>query len=170
MPLMITIQPWVFITTCWSRQYDFNLVHHPTPEKQFFFLFTKKRPQAGFEPRTSTTNPEHTHALDRSAIYGCAPSQVKLSLKKLVLFDVDYPISRQMSMQIEMIHTIFSKQWSEPPLVLMIPLRAKRVGGVFWNQAQKNFTHPYTEYPWVSVTLWLCHSVANNSSNWFLGE
>ena len=25
--------------------------------------------------------------------------------------------------------------------------------GVYWNQAQKNFTHPYTEYPWVSVTL-----------------
>ena len=32
---------------------------------------------------------------------------------------------------------------------------------VFWNQAQKNFTHPYTEYPWVSVTLTLCNSVAN---------
>ena len=30
---------------------------------------------------------------------------------------------------------------------------------VFWNQAQKNFTHPHTEYPWVSVTLKLCHSV-----------
>ena len=32
--------------------------------------------------------------------------------------------------------------------------------GVYWNQAQKNFTHPYMEYPWVSVTLWLCNSVA----------
>ena len=31
--------------------------------------------------------------------------------------------------------------------------------GVYWNQAQKNFTQPYTEYPWVSVTLWLCDSV-----------
>ena len=29
---------------------------------------------------------------------------------------------------------------------------------VHWNQAQKNFTLPYTEYPWVSV---LCNSVAN---------
>ena len=28
--------------------------------------------------------------------------------------------------------------------------------GVYWNQAQKIFIHPYTEYPWVSVTLWLC--------------
>ena len=25
--------------------------------------------------------------------------------------------------------------------------------GVYWNQAQKNFTHMCTEYPWVSVTL-----------------
>ena len=25
--------------------------------------------------------------------------------------------------------------------------------GVYWNQAHKNFTHPYTGYPWVSVTL-----------------
>ena len=30
--------------------------------------------------------------------------------------------------------------------------------GVYWNQAQKKFTHPYTEYPWVSVSLSLCHS------------
>ena len=28
--------------------------------------------------------------------------------------------------------------------------------GVYWSQAQKNFTHLYTEYPWVSETLWLC--------------
>ena len=28
--------------------------------------------------------------------------------------------------------------------------------GVYWNQAKKNFTHPHTEYPWVSVTLSLC--------------
>ena len=26
---MVTIQPWVFIITCWSRQYNFNLVCHP---------------------------------------------------------------------------------------------------------------------------------------------
>ena len=26
-------------------------------------------------------------------------------------------------------------------------------------KAQKNFTQPYTENPWVSVTLWLCDSV-----------
>ena len=25
--------------------------------------------------------------------------------------------------------------------------------GDYLSQAQKNFTHPYTEYPWVSVTL-----------------
>ena len=30
-----------------------------------------------------------------------------------------------------------------------------------WNQAQKNFTHLNTEYPWVSVTLSLCDSKAN---------
>ena len=28
--------------------------------------------------------------------------------------------------------------------------------GVYWNQAQKIFTHQYTEYPWVFVTLSLC--------------
>ena len=39
-----------------------------TPEKQFFFLLRKKCPQAGFEPRTPTTNLEHTHALDRLAM------------------------------------------------------------------------------------------------------
>ena len=33
MPLMVTIQPWLFITTSWSRQYDFNLVCHPTWKK-----------------------------------------------------------------------------------------------------------------------------------------
>ena len=26
---------------------------------------------------------------------------------------------------------------------------------VYWNQAQKSFTHPYAECPWVSVTLTL---------------
>ena len=54
-------------------------------------------------------------------------------------------------------------------------------GGVFWNQAQKNFTHLYTEYPWLSVTLslcdsvtlWLCHSeatiiIAVTPSRWTL--
>ena len=39
---------------------------------------------------------------------------------------------------------------------------------VYWNQAQKNFTHPYTEYPWVSVTLSLCNSVANKPPIIFL--
>ena len=39
---MVTIQPWVFITASWSRQYDFNLVHHPTSEHIFFFR--KKSP------------------------------------------------------------------------------------------------------------------------------
>ena len=68
MPLMVTIQPWVFVTTCWSSQYDFNLVHHPTPQKIFFSYSEKTHLQAGFEPRTLTTNPEHTHALDRSAM------------------------------------------------------------------------------------------------------
>ena len=47
----------------------------------------------------------------------------------------------------------------------IIPLQAKRVAdlasrGVYWNQAQKNVTHPYTEYPWVSVALSLCKSEA----------
>ena len=36
MPFMVTIQRWVLITMCWSRQYDFYLVSHPTPEKQIF--------------------------------------------------------------------------------------------------------------------------------------
>ena len=30
-----------------------------------FSYSEKKHPQAGFEPGTLTTNPEHTHALDR---------------------------------------------------------------------------------------------------------
>ena len=38
-------------------------VRHPTPEKQIFLR--KKGPQAGFKPRTPTTIPERTHALDR---------------------------------------------------------------------------------------------------------
>ena len=42
----------------------------------------------------------------------------------------------------------------------VIPLRAKRVGEFIEIRTKKNFTHPYTEYPWVSLTLWLCHSVA----------
>ena len=33
-----------------------------------FFLIQKKIPQAGFEPGTPTTNPEHTQALDRLAM------------------------------------------------------------------------------------------------------
>ena len=36
MPLMVTIQPWVFINICRSRQYDFNLVRHPTPKNEKF--------------------------------------------------------------------------------------------------------------------------------------
>ena len=31
------------------------------------------------------------------------------------------------------------------------PTASKASWGVYWNQAQKNFSHPYTEYPWVSV-------------------
>ena len=68
MPLMVTIRAWVFITICWRRQYDFNLVHHQTPEKWFFSYSEKKHHQAGFEPGTPTMNPEHTHALDHSAM------------------------------------------------------------------------------------------------------
>ena len=45
---------------------------------------------------------------------------------------------------------------STPPIY---PPVSKASRGVYWNQAQKSFTHPYTEYPWVSVTLWLCNSV-----------
>ena len=43
--------------------------------------------------------------------------------------------------------------------LFLIPLRAKRVGEFIEISAQKNFTHPYTEYHWVSVTLSLCNSV-----------
>ena len=46
---------------------DFNLVHHPTPEK-LIFSYSEKSPQAGFEPGTPTTNPEHKNALGRSAM------------------------------------------------------------------------------------------------------
>ena len=68
MPLMVTIQPWVIyylVLNRWSRHFDFNLVCHRTPEKHFFsFLFRKKRPWAGFNFGTPTTNPDHTLALD----------------------------------------------------------------------------------------------------------
>ena len=73
MPLMVTIQPWVFITTCWSRQYDFNLVHHPTPEKRIISFSEKNVHQVGFEPGTPTTNPERT----RSRPLGYGPTYVK---------------------------------------------------------------------------------------------
>ena len=46
LPLMVTIQPWVFITKCWSRQYDFKLVRHPTPEKGI-----KKTSPGGIRPQ-----------------------------------------------------------------------------------------------------------------------
>ena len=46
------------------------------------------------------------------------------------------------------------KIWNNPPA-------SEASREVYWNQAQKNFTHPYTEYPWVSVALSLFHSVAN---------
>ena len=36
---------------------------------------------------------------------------------------------------------------------LAYPPASLASSGVYWNQAQKNFTHLYTEYPWVSVTL-----------------
>ena len=39
------------------------------------------------------------------------------------------------------------------------PLRAKRVGEFIEIRHKKNITHPYTEYPWVFVTLQLCDSV-----------
>ena len=69
MPFMVTIQPWVFITTCWSRQYDFNLVHHPTPENEIFFLFrTKKAPD-----RIWIQDPDHesrTYTRSRQLSYG----------------------------------------------------------------------------------------------------
>ena len=59
----------LFIATCWSKQYGFNLVHHSTttPETQIF-LIQKKMSPAGFEPWTRSTNPERTIALDRSAM------------------------------------------------------------------------------------------------------
>ena len=35
------------------------------------------------------------------------------------------------------------------------PPASEESRGVYWNQTQKNLSHPYTEYPGVSVTLWL---------------
>ena len=34
---------------------------------------------------------------------------------------------------------------------MFYPLASEASRGVYWNQAQKNFAHPYTEYPWVSM-------------------
>ena len=39
--------------------------------------------------------------------------------------------------------------------------------GVYWNQAQKKFARPYTEYTLVSVSLSLCNSEANNECSVF---
>ena len=50
------------------RKYDFNLAHHPTPEKRFFSYSEKKRSQVGFEPGTPNMNPDHTHDLDCSTM------------------------------------------------------------------------------------------------------
>ena len=58
---MVKIQPWVFITMCWSRQYDFNLVRHPTPKKWIF------HPQAGFKPGSPQPQSK-SDDLDRSAM------------------------------------------------------------------------------------------------------
>ena len=38
---------------------------------------------------------------------------------------------------------------------LLYPYASKRVGEFIEIRHKKNFTHPYTEYPWVSVTLGL---------------
>ena len=68
MPLMVTIQPWSF-------SHDWSIVIYCSVLKQTIWLQLsppsrkmKKRPKAGFLPRTPTTNPEHSHALDRSAM------------------------------------------------------------------------------------------------------
>ena len=65
---MVTIQPWICITMCWSRQYDFNLVRHPTLKNEFF-LFSKKVPgqdsNPGPRPKKSY---QKNDALDRSAM------------------------------------------------------------------------------------------------------
>ena len=37
MPLWVTIQPWLFIITCWSRQYGFNLNRHPPLTKNTIY-------------------------------------------------------------------------------------------------------------------------------------
>ena len=42
-------------------------------------------------------------------------------------------------------------RWKPP----YYPAASKASRGVFWNQAQKNFTHPYIEYPWVSIFIFL---------------
>ena len=55
MPLMVTIQPGVFMSQkalTWSGG----------------LFIQEKTSQAGFEHRTPTTNPKHTHALDRLAM------------------------------------------------------------------------------------------------------
>ena len=63
---------------------------------------------------------------------------------------------------------IFLFGWNN---VIFYPPASKASRWVYWNQAQKNFSHPDTGYPWVSVTLSLCDSVANKppiiSAAWF---
>ena len=103
MPLMVTIQPWVFILShslvlsdvLNNPQYDFNLVHHPTPEKWIFFLFRKKHPHVGFEPWIPTTNPEHTHALDRLAMAPPPEKQGSQSFSQVKSNPPSSKVSRQ---------------------------------------------------------------------------
>ena len=61
--------------------------------------------------------------------------------------------------QVLLISATLNSVYLDTNLESCYPPGSEASRGVFWNQAQKNFTHTYTEYPWVSVTLSQCNSV-----------
>ena len=71
MPLWVTIQPWVFITMCWSRQYGFNLVCYPRLMKNQKIENWKSKIEKspGFELGTFCSTARVFDALDRSTIF-----------------------------------------------------------------------------------------------------
>ena len=111
-----------FITMCWSRQYVFNLVRHPTPEKtNFNFLFT-----SGIRTWDPYQNPDRTHALNCSAM---APLVHKKSYntKKfkfmLLIFINSYFV------WVEVMERIWKHVWI---LFFLFPLAYSRGLGPLW--------------------------------------
>ena len=94
---------------------------------------------------------------DFPAFNGCCCSQ---SWHRYVLLDSNWVIEfHHHSTEIVLVSRNTTKISSLQ--LLGYPPASEVSRGVYWNQAQKNFPHPYTEYPRVSVSLCDSDSVAN---------